>query len=253
MLLKLFNHKNKIVFVTGSSGQIGNAIVKLYLNLGCKVYGLDINRSSLKHKNFFFNRIDITNDKEVKKIIENIFKKHKKIDVLINNAGTSVYTKIDKRNNSELQKVYELNLRSVINIIKFFFISHKKYRSRSSSIINVASIYGFLSPDFRIYSKGERFSAEIYGATKASVIQITKYFSVLLAPYNIRVNSLSPGGIKNKNVQSKKFMKKYSSRVPLNRMGNTNDLLTTLIYLSSDWSQYTTGQNIAVDGGLSSK
>ena len=253
MLLKLFNHKNKIVFITGSSGQIGNAIVKLYLNLGCKVYGLDINQSKIKHKNFFFNRIDITNDNQVKKIIENIFKKHKKIDVLINNAGTSIYSKIDKRNNSELQKVYELNLRSVINIIKFFFISHKKYKSRSCSIINVASIYGFLSPDFRIYSRGERFSTEIYGATKASVIQITKYFSVLLAPYNIRVNSLSPGGIQNKNIQTKKFMKKYSSRVPLNRMGNTDDLLTTLIYLSSDWSQYTTGQNITVDGGLSSK
>ena len=67
MLLKLFNHKNKIVFITGSSGQIGNAIVKLYLNLGCKVYGLDINQSKIKHKNFFFNRIDITNDNQVKK------------------------------------------------------------------------------------------------------------------------------------------------------------------------------------------
>ena len=127
MLLKLFNHKNKIVFVTGSSGQIGNAIVKLYLNLGCKVYGLDINQPSIKHKNFFFKRINITDDNQVKKIIENIFKKHKKIDILINNAGTSVYSKIDKRNNSELQKVYELNLRSVINIIKFFFINHKNY------------------------------------------------------------------------------------------------------------------------------
>lgn len=253
MLLKLFNHKNKIVFITGSSGQIGSAIVNLYLNLGCKVYGLDINNSKIKHKNFFFHKINITHDHEVKKLIDKIFKKHKKIDIVINNAGTSVYSKIDKRNNSELQKVYELNLRSVINIIKYFFINHKKYKSKSASIINVASIYGFLSPDFRIYSNGERFSAEIYGATKASVIQITKYFSVLFAPYNIRVNSLSPGGIKNKNIQTKKFMKKYSSRVPLNRMGNTNDLLTTLVYFSSDWSKYTTGQNIVVDGGLSSK
>ena len=68
----------------------------------------------------------------------------------------------------------------------------------------MGSIYGFLSPEFKIYSKGDRFSPEIYAATKASVIQITKYFAVIFADKNIRVNSISPGGILNKKKTNNK-------------------------------------------------
>ena len=94
-------------------------------------------------------------------------------------------------------------------------------------------------------------SSEIYGASKSSIIQLTKYFAVLLAKKNINVNCISPGGILNKKLQSKKFIKNYIKRVPKNRMGKVDDLHTAIIYLSSDFSDYTTGQNIIVDGGLS--
>lgn len=132
-------------------------------------------------------------------------------------------------------------------------MNYKKYNLKSASIINIASIYGLLSPDFKIYFKGDRFSSEIYGATKASIIQITKYFAVLFAKNNIRVNAISPGGILNKNIQTKRFIKNYSNRVPLKRMANVEDLFTAIFYLSSDYSKYSTGQNIIVDGGLSIK
>ena len=251
MLKKLFNFNNKIVLITGCSGQIGREITKLYLSLGTKVYGFDLNPLKINNKNFFFTRIDITNQKKIKFELENIFKKEKRIDIIINNAATSVFTSIEKRNNNELQKVFDLNVQSVINLIKYYYINNKKYNLKSSSIINIASIYGFLSPDFKIYKKGERFSAEIYGATKASIIQMTKYFAVLFAKNNIRVNAISPGGILNKRLQTSRFIKNYSKRVPLNRMGNVEDLFTALVYLSSDYSKYGTGQNIIVDGGLS--
>ena len=117
----------------------------------------------------------------------------------------------------------------------------------------MSSIYGLVSPDFKIYSKGDRFSSEIYGATKAGLIQLTKYYSVLLARYNILVNCISPGGIKNKNVQTKRFQKKYSNRVPLKRMAEVEDLFTTILFLSSKKTKYITGQNIVIDGGLSAK
>jgi gluconate 5-dehydrogenase len=253
MLRKIFSFSNKVVLITGSSGQIGREIVKLYLSLGARVYGFDLNQLKLKDKNFFFVKIDITNSKKTKIELDYVFKKEKKIDIIINNAGTSVYTRIEKRNDDELQKVFDLNIRSVINIIKNYYINYKKYYLKSGSIINIASIYGFLSPDFEIYKNGERFSAEIYGATKASVIQITKYFAVLLAKNNIRVNSISPGGILNKRMQTNRFIKNYSARVPLKRMANVDDLFTTIVYLSSDHSKYVTGQNVIVDGGLSAK
>ena len=90
-------------------------------------------------------------------------------------------------------------------------------------------------------------------ASKASIIQITKYFAVLFAKKNIRVNSISPGGIINKKLQSNKFIKNYSTRVPMNRMATVEDLFTAILYLASDFSKYGTGQNIVIDGGLSIK
>ena len=94
------------------------------------------------------------------------------------------------RSDYELQKIFDINLKSVINITKYYLYNYKKYKLKSGNIINMGSIYGFLSPDFNVYSKGDRFSPEIYSATKASLIQITKYYAVLFANDNIRVNSI---------------------------------------------------------------
>ena len=253
MLDKLFNFKNKIVLITGCNGQIGKKISELFLSLGAKVYGFDLNNTKIHNQNFIYIKIDITENKILKKKISKIFQKEKKIDILINNAATSIFSGIEKRKDNELSKVYNLNVKSVIKIIKYFYINYKKYNMKKASIINFGSIYGFLSPDFKIYTNGNRFSAEIYGASKASLIQITKYFAVLFAKKNIRVNSISPGGILNKKLQSKKFIKNYSSRVPMNRMANVDDLFTAILYLASDFSKYGTGQNIIIDGGLSIK
>ena len=250
---KIFNFKDKIVLITGSSGQLGTALSNLYLELGAKVYGIDIKENKLKHKNFFFFKKNINQETVQKKIIEKIFKIEKKIDILINNASISVYNNLEKRKSRELDKIYEINLKTIINLTKQFFIFYKKYNSKSSNIINLGSIYGFLSPDFKIYSNGERFSSEIYGATKAGVIQLTKYFAVYFSKYNIRVNCISPGGIRNRKKQSIKFKNTYSKRVPMRRMAEEKDLLTSFLYLSSDYSSYVTGQNIVIDGGLSLK
>ena len=155
------------------------------------------------------------------------------------------------RTDEEVDKVFKTNVSSIINIIKNYTILFDQKKLKRGKIINIGSIYGFLSPDFNIYSKGDRLSSEIYGASKSSVIQLTKYFAVLLANKNINVNCISPGGILNKKLQSKKFIKNYIKRVPKNRMGKVDDLHSAIIYLSSDFSDYTTGQNIIVDGGLS--
>jgi NAD(P)-dependent dehydrogenase (short-subunit alcohol dehydrogenase family) len=99
-----------------------------------------------------------------------------------------------------------------------------------------------------IYNEGDRRTPEIYGATKAAVINLTKYFATYMAPNNVRVNCISPGGIYNN--QDKEFIEKYSRKVPMNRMGYADELLGSLEYLLSDKSSYVTGQNIVVDGGL---
>ena len=145
-----------------------------------------------------------------------------------------------------------VNLIGTHNVIKNYVKLHTKKKLKSCRIINFGSIYGVTSPDFRIYGKNDRYSSEIYGATKASVIQLTKYYSVILSKYNINVNCLSPGGVLNKrSPQNKYFIKKYSNRIPKRRMGNVEDLYTGILFLASDHSNYVCGQNIIVDGGLS--
>ena len=249
----LFKIDKKIVLITGVSGQLGEAFAKLYLENGCIVYGVDIKKNKLKNKKYVFLKSDITKKKNISKILNYIIKVHKKIDILINNAAVSYFSELINRNDKEIDKTYEVNLKSVINLITEYFKIHKIKKLKSSRIINIGSIYGVNSPDFKIYSKGDRFSSDIYGATKAGVIQITKYYSVLLAKHNILINTISPGGIKNKKIQNKKFQSKYSKIVPLARMGNVEDLFTALLFLSSDNTSYITGQNLIIDGGLTIK
>ena len=131
----------------------------------------------------------------------------------------------------------------MINLIKL----------KKASIINIGSIFGVVSPDFRNYTDLPRKSPEIYGASKAGVIQMTKYFSVNLAERNIRVNCVSPGGIFNpKNPQGKDFIDNYSFRVPMKRMAEEKEIVGAILYLASSAASYTTGQNILIDGGLTS-
>jgi len=249
----LFNFYKKTVIITGSNGQIGSSLVGLFLNLGAKVYGFDKSKNKIKHANFNFVKSNITNKKLIVNKINNIIKKEKKIDIIINNAGAAVFSKYYKRTEKELDITINTNIKGVLNIINAYVAAHKKNNLRSCRIINIGSIYGFLSPDFRIYGKGDNYSSEIYGATKAAVIQLTKYYSVILSKYKINVNCLSPGGIYNdKMPQNKKFIKNYSNRVPQLKMGSVENLFTGILFLASDNSGYVNGQNIIIDGGLSS-
>ena len=152
-------------------------------------------------------------------------------------------------NITEIEKTMSVNLMGVFFMIKEF----SKYCKKNSSIVNLASIYGIISPKPEYYYKNKIDNSEIYGATKAGIIQFTKYFARYLSNKKIRVNSVSPGGIfDNVSPQKKSFIKKYSYRNPMKRMGNYKDIVGAVIYLSSEAASYTTGQNIIIDGGMSS-
>ena len=247
MLKKLFDLKKKIVLITGIEGQLGKQIKKLYVSLGCKVYGIDLLKNK-KSKTFIG---DISDLSFVNKIIRKIIDKEKKIDIIINNAGKSFFTPFHKRTPVELKSTLDSNLIGMINIINTYYVAHKKYKLKNCNIVNISSIYGVVAPDLKIYNKKDNLNSEIYGATKAAVIQITKYYACALAKNNIIINSISPGGIKNKN-HSKNFIKKYKKKVPMGRFGKENELFGALIYFSSEGSSYTTGQNLIIDGGFTS-
>ena len=251
---KIFNFDNNIILLTGCNGQLGREISRMFLQNNAKVYGIDIvGKNLIKNKNFIFHLGDVSNTYFIKKVLRNIIKKENKINIIINNAAYQIFSDLKKRKDKENFDILNTNLLGPINIIKNYIPLHSKNKVKYCRIINIGSIYGSFSPDFSIYKKNDRFSSEIYGASKAGLIQISKYFAVLLAKKNITVNSISPGGIFNKEKQTLGFIKRYKANVPNKRMAETNDIISAIAMFGSEETSYTTGQNLIIDGGLSSK
>ena len=144
---------------------------------------------------------------DIKKTLIKIKKKYKKIYALVNLAAYQVFTDFEKRSVYEIDSSLNINIKSNILITNFYIITILK--QKIGKIINISSIFGMNSPDFKNYRKNDRKSSEVYGATKAAIIQLTKYFANYMSDYNINVNCISPGGVKNEYAQTKSFIKRY--------------------------------------------
>lgn len=253
-LEKLFNLQDKVVVITGAKGQLGGKSCDIFSQCQAQVVGLDL--ATVNDKNNIggvdYMDFDITHKNEVQKVFRRIIDKYSKFDILINNAGVSTFEKFEDRTEEDFDWVMDVNLKGTFFCTQAYVNLFDEYKFQKGSIINIASLYGMVSPDYRIYTDCKRKNSEIYGATKAGIIQMTKYFATHLAERNIRVNAVSPGGIYNpENAQGEDFVKNYSFRCPMKRMAKDDEIIGALLYLAGDIASYTTGQNIAVDGGFS--
>jgi NAD(P)-dependent dehydrogenase (short-subunit alcohol dehydrogenase family) len=250
----MLDFTDKVVIVTGATGQLGKALCSTYKNLGCKVIGWDVLSPGEIEVNYEYFQVDVTKKNQVEETLLKSIEISKKIDIFINNAGVSTFEPFEQRSEDKFDWVMDVNLKGTFFCIQSLVnnFDNLKLTQSPPNIINIGSFYGVISPDYRIYEDGDRKNSEIYGATKAGIIQMTKYFAVHLAQREIRVNAVSPGGIFNPdNPQSKNFIDKYSLRCPMKRMANVEEIIGAIIYLSSNAASYTTGQNIIVDGGMS--
>jgi NAD(P)-dependent dehydrogenase (short-subunit alcohol dehydrogenase family) len=236
-------HTYNNIIITGSEGQIGSDLIKLLLKKNYNLILLD--KKNKKDQNYF--KVDISKSSSIKKTLKLIKKKYKKINGLINLAAVQIFSDFEKRSEKDLDLMLNVNIKANILLTKFVFNNYFK-KQKHGKIINIGSIFGLISPDFNNYKKKDRKSSETYGASKAAIIQLTKYFANYMSNYNVRVNCISPGGIYNN--QDTNFIENYSRKVPMNRMGYSDELLSSLEYLLSEKSSYVTGQNIAVDGGF---
>lgn len=245
----IFKLKDKVVLITGGAGIQGPEHAKAFKEVGAKVVVTDIKGGDLK--------MDVTDEKSIKEAVSKIVKKHGRIDVLVNNAGATGKQVARAAVPFEEQKLEDWEYIIKVNLTGVFLCSQAvgkiMAKQGEGSIINIASIYGLVAPDFRIYQEAEYAGKKMgtpaaYAASKGGVISLTKYLASYWAKKKIRVNCVTPGGIFDK--QSENFVKAYSKRVPLGRMAKKNEISGALLYLASDLASYVTGANIVIDGGL---
>ncbi len=243
----------RVAVVTGAAGQLGSAFARGLAELGAEVALLDLDLEGcervaaagpLAGRSAAF-RCDMTDRDDVEAATDAIVERFGRLDVAVNNAGKGVFTPFEQRTDEEFRGVLELNLGGVFHGVQAF---SRPMRERGGSIINVASVYGLVSPDPRVYGDSGRNSAEVYGASKAGVVQMTRYYAVHLAPHRIRVNSISPGGVFAG--QDPSFVEQYARRTPAGRMATPEDLQGAVGFLASDAARYVTGHDLVVDGGF---
>lgn len=247
---------NKIIIVTGGYGFLGKGICESILAHDATViiFGKDkkkfvSNFQSIKNLHFISCDISITD--EIRKSLNLVVKNFSKIDCIINNAFYLRSNDPEKISDLDFDFSLKGTLSSVFKCIREIIPIYKK--QNFGKIINVSSMYGFISPTFEIYKNFEHIiSSPAYGSAKAGIIQLTKYYASYLGEYNVNVNCVSPGAFPSLEVQKNiEFIERLKNKTVLNRIGNPKDLGGVFSFLSSDLSNYITGQNIVVDGGWS--
>lgn len=255
----IFTLKNKAAIVTGGYGHLGVGITKALLSFGAKVYVAGPNEAKFlekfgeeKDENIRFVKIDIMHSKSIASCFEKVFKNEGKIDILINNAHSARGTSQENMTDDDFLYTLDGVLGSVHKCIKAVLPYMKK--QNSGKVINITSMYGIISPDFRVY-KGEDCEKYTnpphYGAAKAGVKQLTKYYAVLFGQYNIQVNAIAPGPFPSLTVQKEnpEFIERLKAKNPMNKIGKPEDLYGSIVLLSSSASNFMTGQTLQIDGG----
>lgn len=240
------NLKNKVILVTGGSGLIGKAIIKEIRKQKGIAINADINAETNSNNTEIY--CDITNTKSVDDTIKKLIASFGKIDGLINNAYPRTKDWGSKFEDIPF-KSWQNNVNWQLNSYFYLIQQVTEYfkKQNSGSIVNIASVYGMVGPDFSVYDNTNMTMPAAYSAIKGGIINFTKYMASYLGKYNIRVNAISPGGIFDN--QNPTFVNNYNKKVPLKRMGEPKDIAPAVCFLLSNDSLYITGQNIAIDGG----
>jgi NAD(P)-dependent dehydrogenase (short-subunit alcohol dehydrogenase family) len=257
-IFDLISLKNKVSIVTGGAGHLGSAISESLAELGSNI--IIIGRDDKKGKrfteelssNFNINANFIKADLNSKQSIDSIIKNIDKIDILINNAFTwPTIPKIEDTEWDDFEQTLSTGITSPFYMTKKSAEIMKK--SSSGNIINIGSMYGMVSPNFKIYqNKPNMGNALAYNASKAAIIQMTKYQAVHYAKWNIRVNCISPGPFPHPGTFANGkewFESELKEMNPLHKLGEPWHLKGSVALLASSLGDYMTGQNITVDGG----
>ena len=251
----LFSVKDKVVVVTGGAHGLGFAYAKGFLEHGAKVAICDINEGFLKEAEealscypgrVFSGRVDVTSAEQIKSFVDQVEAHYGRIDVLVNNAGVLIRKFPEEMNEADWDFVSDINVKGTF---LFAIEVGKRWiaKGEKGKIVNISSQTGLRAADRRL----------VYCTTKAAIIQFTRTLANEWGKYGINVNAIGPGYIKtDMNKDLRADPQRYQSmkdEVPQGDFGLPEDLVGTMIYLTSSASDYVTGQVVFVDGGLVTK
>ena len=269
-LPELFDLSNRVAIVTGGSGLLGKQFARTLAEAGATVVLVDIDITHASDVVAYLQgqgleadtfQVDVTNPASLKEMMTFVLEKYGQVDILVNSAA------IDPKFDPEHAKLNDgatgafenfplemWNKALNVNLTGVFLACQAVVPAMLSVgkgvIVNIASIYGMVGPDQRLYQKdGEQkqFKPVYYTVTKAGVLGLTKYLATYYAGKNIRVNALTPGGVYHGHDDT--FLKAYAYRAVMGRMANQDEMNGALLFLASDASSYMTGANLVVDGG----
>ena len=234
--------KDKITVVTGANNGIGKAIVKVFLNNGAKVIGIDLIDNELVQTNLMSFHADVSNNDDCERVYNEITTLYDHVDVLVNCAGITRDALTWKMKEEQWDQVIAVNLKGVWNLTRL--IGPDMCRKQNGSIINISSVVG-------VYGNIGQVN---YAATKAGVIGMTKSWAkeFSLKGGNVRVNAIAPGYTMTNMMSTvpDDLLKEFRSKTMLGRLADPIEIANAVLFLASDLSSYVTGEVINVNGGM---
>lgn len=240
--------ENQVALITGAGTGIGRDTAVLMAKEGAKVWIADLNEKDGKEtasmiKNARFVKADVSNEDEVKNLIDQIIREDRSLDLAFNNAGIEGSLKtIHEYSSEEYQKIIDINLKGVFLCMKYEI--EKMLEFKKGSIVNTSSIYGQVGLE----------AAPIYTASKFAVAGLTKSAALAYAKKNIRINAIAPGLTQTPMLErlfekNPALKEKFIEKEPIGRLANPKEIAMAAIYLLSEEASYITGHVLAADGG----
>lgn len=250
--MNLFTLKNRIAMVTGASRGLGRAMAIGMAGAGAHIVAIGRDDQSLAETAKEISaaggtstifQIDLCDDTAVTDMVQAAIKRLGKIDILVNNAGIAPMERTTEISKAEWDRVIDTNLNAVFLLSQA--VGQQMIEKKNGNIINIASVYGKMASNRSLH----------YCASKAAIIQMTKALALEWAPFNIRVNCIAPGFFQTdmtaKQQDSEKHYKFLVNKIPLRRFGKPEEIVGSVLFLSSAASQYVTGATLFIDGGYS--
>ncbi len=261
MSINLFDLTDRVAIITGGAGLLAYEHAIALSAYGAKIILTDFNEDKCKmavaelqklHINAVAKYCDVTQKQSWEKLLIEVMNEFGKVDILINNAGFTNQSKSANFDASfENFPLEDWNAIMNVNLTGAFLgcqtIGKQMLVQGKGSIINIASLYGVVSPNHAIYPGTGISQPVAYSVSKHGVVALTKYIATLWASKGVRVNALTPGGIFN-NHQGL-FLERFQQLNPIGRMSDKTELRGGIVYLASDASSHVVGHNLIIDGG----